>query len=135
MTAWASTAPGTPRATSTGSPPGSSGNWPAATPTRGCSPPERIWRFPTTTGAERSAPTRALHRYLDRVVTAATRDPQVADAYVHVLGMLARPSALFAPHVVATAARTRPQPDVVAGSATVPRPRSPLAAETGEAVR
>jgi len=92
-------------------------------------------RFPTTTGGERSAPTRALHRYLDRVVTAATRDPQMADAYIHVLGMLARPSALFAPHVVAMAARTRPQPDVAAGSATVPRPRSPLAAETCEAVR
>ncbi len=92
-------------------------------------------RFPTTTGAERSAPTRALHHYLDRVVTAATRDPQVADAYVRALGMLARPSVLFAPHVVATAARTRPQPYVAAASATVPRPRRPRAAETREAVR
>jgi 2-polyprenyl-6-methoxyphenol hydroxylase-like FAD-dependent oxidoreductase len=93
-------------------------------------------RFPTTTGAERSAPTRAMHHYLDRVVTAATRDPEVADAYVSALGMTARPSVLFRPHVLAKAARSRPQPHVPpAATATVPRPRSPEAPRSSEAVR
>jgi 2-polyprenyl-6-methoxyphenol hydroxylase-like FAD-dependent oxidoreductase len=93
-------------------------------------------RFPTTTGAERSAPTRVMHRYLDRVVTAATRDPEVAEAYVRALGMIARPSVLFAPHVLAAAARTRPQPyGVPAVTATVPHPRSPQATPSRKAVR
>jgi hypothetical protein len=49
-----------------------------------------------------------MNRYLDRVVLACTRDPWVADAYVHVLGMLARPSAVFRPRVLAAALRARP---------------------------
>jgi 2-polyprenyl-6-methoxyphenol hydroxylase-like FAD-dependent oxidoreductase len=92
-------------------------------------------RFPTTTGAERSARTRAMHRYLDRVVTAATRDPEVADAYVRALGMTARPTVLFGPHALAAAVRTRPHPHSAAPAVTLPRPRSPQATETREDVR
>lgn len=65
-------------------------------------------RFPTTRGTPVRASTRAMHRYLDRVVIASTRDPRVADVYVHVLGMLTRPSAVYRPHVLAAALRARP---------------------------
>lgn len=83
-------------------------------------------RFPTTTGTEATAALRAQHRYLDRVVTAATRDPVVADAYVRALGMLERPTALFRPRVLATALRTRPLSVERASAPTagVPAPRT-----------
>jgi len=80
-------------------------------------------RLPTTTGAEAGRGTRALHRYLDRIDTAATRAPAVADVYVRAIGMLDRPTALFRPRVLASALRTRP---VRAGSVPpVPIPRTP----------
>jgi 2-polyprenyl-6-methoxyphenol hydroxylase-like FAD-dependent oxidoreductase len=65
-------------------------------------------RFPTTRGTPVTASDRAMHRYLDRVVIACTRDPRVADIYVNVLGMLARPSVVFRPRVLAAALRARP---------------------------
>ncbi len=64
-------------------------------------------RYPTTTGARVTAAMRLQHRYLDRVVAASTRDPGTADVYVQVVGMLARPTSLFAPRVLAAAARAR----------------------------
>ena len=51
---------------------------------------------------------RLQHRYLDRVMAATTRDPATADTYLQVLGMLAHPMSLFAPRVLAAAARARP---------------------------
>ncbi|MGY1826294.1 NAD(P)/FAD-dependent oxidoreductase [Blastococcus sp. SYSU DS0541] len=68
-------------------------------------------RFPTTTGAHAGAAMRAQHRYLDRVVAAATHDPAVADVYVRLLGMLAAPTAVFSPRVLAAAARAGAPPD------------------------
>ncbi|PZS30281.1 MAG: 2-polyprenyl-6-methoxyphenol hydroxylase-like oxidoreductase [Pseudonocardiales bacterium] len=65
-------------------------------------------RYPTTTGGRVTAVTRLQHRYLDRVVVATTQDPAIADAYTQVLGLLARPTSLFAPRVLAAAARARP---------------------------
>jgi hypothetical protein len=44
-------------------------------------------------------------------VTATTRDPATADTYVQVVGMLAHPRSLFAPRVLAAAARARPHGD------------------------
>jgi len=67
---------------------------------------------PTTTGSRATTATRLLHRYLDRVVAAATHDPAAADAYLRVLGMLARPASLFAPKVVAAAVRARAAGDI-----------------------
>jgi 2-polyprenyl-6-methoxyphenol hydroxylase-like FAD-dependent oxidoreductase len=84
-------------------------------------------RFPTTTGTETTAALRLQHRYLDRVVTAATRDPAMSDTYTRVLGMLDRPTALFRPRVLVTALRTRPV-SVDRGPAppaSVPAPRTP----------
>jgi 2-polyprenyl-6-methoxyphenol hydroxylase-like FAD-dependent oxidoreductase len=88
-------------------------------------------RFPTTTGAEAGPATRAMHRYLDRIDTAATRVPAVADAYVRAIGMLDKPTALFRPRVLATALRTRPVR--TSGVLPVPSPRTP--AEQQEQVR
>ena len=52
---------------------------------------------------------RLQHRYLDRVVAAAaTTDAAVAEVYVRILGMLDRPTRLFAPQVVAAVVRARP---------------------------
>ncbi|MGY1593821.1 FAD-dependent oxidoreductase [Geodermatophilus sp. SYSU D00708] len=65
-------------------------------------------RFPTTTGAKAGLATRAMHRYLDRVETAATRDPAITEVYTRALGMLEGPTALFRPYVLAAALRTRP---------------------------
>ena len=65
-------------------------------------------RFPTTTGMRVTAATRLQHRYLDRVVAATTYDPSVADTYAQVIAMLARPTSLFAPRILAAAARARP---------------------------
>lgn len=64
-------------------------------------------RFPTTTGMKVSVATRIQHRYLDRVSAAATQDPATADAFLRVMGMLARPTSLFAPRILAAAARAR----------------------------
>jgi hypothetical protein len=64
-------------------------------------------RFPTTTGVRVTAATRLQHHYLDRVVAAATRDPAAADSFIQVAGMLARPTSLFAPRILAAAVRAR----------------------------
>lgn len=88
-------------------------------------------RYPTTTGAQVGAATRLLHRYHDRVVAAATQDPAVTETYVQVMGMLARPTSLFAPRILAAAVRARPH-----GAAGLPPPSpasaaSPLRPEVG----
>ncbi|MGH3773068.1 MAG: NAD(P)/FAD-dependent oxidoreductase [Pseudonocardiaceae bacterium] len=76
-------------------------------------------RYPTTTGMRASAVLRMQHRYLNRVVTASTRDPRTADSFTQVIGMLARPTSLFTPRVLAAAARA-------------PRPASTLGACPGD---
>ncbi|HEY6424397.1 MAG TPA: FAD-dependent oxidoreductase [Pseudonocardiaceae bacterium] len=67
-------------------------------------------RYPTTTGARVTVPTRLQHRYLDRVQAAATQDPATADRLARVIGMLARPTSLFAPRTLAAVARTMARP-------------------------
>ncbi|MGH4010932.1 MAG: NAD(P)/FAD-dependent oxidoreductase [Pseudonocardiaceae bacterium] len=66
-------------------------------------------RFPTTTGMTVSPATRLLHRYLDRVLIAATQDLSIAETYLQVFGMLARPTAFFSPRILAAAVRARPR--------------------------
>lgn len=65
-------------------------------------------RYPTTTGMRVTPAIRLRHRYLDRVVLATTWDPATADAYTLALGMIARPTKLFTPPVLAAVARSRP---------------------------
>jgi flavin-dependent dehydrogenase len=85
-------------------------------------------RFPTTTGMKVSPAIRLLHRYLDRVMAAATQDLDIAETYVQVFGMLARPTALFSPRILAAAVRTRPQsPGTPSNSAPPVRPLVPAA--------
>ena len=68
-------------------------------------------RYPTTTGRPVSATIRLVHRYLDRVMAAATQDPATADSFLQVMGMLAPSASLFAPRVLAAAACARPRGD------------------------
>jgi 2-polyprenyl-6-methoxyphenol hydroxylase-like FAD-dependent oxidoreductase len=65
-------------------------------------------RFPGTTGGTAGLLRRTLQRYQDRLEVAATYDPVVTDVYVRALGMLERPTAIFRPHLVLAAARSRP---------------------------
>ncbi len=58
-------------------------------------------RYPTTTGGQRRLPDRILDRYVDRVLRTATHNPQVALAFVDVLGMVAEPTSLLHPRVAA----------------------------------
>jgi 2-polyprenyl-6-methoxyphenol hydroxylase-like FAD-dependent oxidoreductase len=83
-------------------------------------------RFPTTTGATAGAVTRTLHRYLDRIDAAATRDPAVTEVYSRAIGMLERPTALFRPRVVTAAIRSGRAADrPAAPTARVPAHRTP----------
>jgi hypothetical protein len=81
-------------------------------------------RFPTTTGMKLTVTTWLMHRYLDRLLPVAIQDLRIADIYLQVFGMLARPAALFAPRVLAAAARAKPH-DVT--SHPVPPARPPCA--------
>jgi 2-polyprenyl-6-methoxyphenol hydroxylase-like FAD-dependent oxidoreductase len=69
-------------------------------------------RYPTTEGATPDLRTRFLHRYLDRVVSAATDDERANAAFVDVLGLLRRPTSLFRPGVLASALR-RGRPEAI----------------------
>jgi 2-polyprenyl-6-methoxyphenol hydroxylase-like FAD-dependent oxidoreductase len=82
-------------------------------------------RFPTTTGMNVSTTTRLLHHYLDRVLPAAIQDIAIAEIYLRVLGMVAPPTALFAPQVLVAAAGTRP--NAVGAVASFTPPARPLA--------
>ena len=63
------------------------------------------FRYPTTEGGRPSAATRLMHRYLDRILSTATTDDIVADAFIKVLQMIAPPTTLFAPGVLARTLR------------------------------
>lgn len=85
-------------------------------------------RYPTTTGMRVTAVTRLQHRYLDRVVAATTQDPATADTYTQVVGMLARPTSLFAPRILAAAARARLHGESTSANSAPPaRPLVPAA--------
>jgi 2-polyprenyl-6-methoxyphenol hydroxylase-like FAD-dependent oxidoreductase len=77
-------------------------------------------RYPTTTGVRVTAVMRLQHRYIDRVVVAATRDPATADSLAQVTAMLARPTSLFAPRILAAVARTRTYGDSAPASPAPP---------------
>ena len=71
-------------------------------------------RLPTTTGATASAATRMQHRYLDRVMTAATNDEVVAGALLDAFFLLAPPTSLFRPSILARVMRYSDVPYTVA---------------------
>jgi hypothetical protein len=64
-------------------------------------------RYPTTEGGKRDLASRLVRGYLDRVLRTATVDQQVNLTYGSVVGLLAPPSALFKPSIMARTLRTR----------------------------
>jgi 2-polyprenyl-6-methoxyphenol hydroxylase-like FAD-dependent oxidoreductase len=85
-------------------------------------------RFPTTTGMNVSLVMRLLHRYLDWLLPVAMHDLRIARTYIQVFGMLERPAALFAPRILATAARARR--DELSSSSSFAPPARPLARDS-----
>jgi 2-polyprenyl-6-methoxyphenol hydroxylase-like FAD-dependent oxidoreductase len=72
-------------------------------------------RYPTTEGARVTLATRISHRYMDRVIRAATHDRDVNAAFLRVLNMIDPPQALLRPGMVirtlrAERIRTAPAP-------------------------
>ena len=60
-------------------------------------------RYPTTEGSRAGIATRLTHRYLDRLMRAATADASTNLAFLEVLALLRPPASLFRPRVVASA--------------------------------
>lgn len=59
-------------------------------------------RFPTTLGTPAGTLVRAQHRYLDRVLDRATTDPSVTAVFQQVMSLVAPPTALLRPRVLAS---------------------------------
>jgi 2-polyprenyl-6-methoxyphenol hydroxylase-like FAD-dependent oxidoreductase len=66
--------------------------------------------YPAVTGATPTIRTRLTHHYLDRIITAAATSPAVSAAFLRVLNMIDKPSALLRPHVVAALLRRSHDP-------------------------
>ncbi|MBD0694788.1 NAD(P)/FAD-dependent oxidoreductase [Streptomyces sp. CBMA123] len=62
-------------------------------------------RFTATTGGPSGALVRLQHRYLDKVLRGATHNPEVTAAFHEVLSLVAPPTRLFHPSVVAAVLR------------------------------
>ncbi len=86
-------------------------------------------RYPTTTGATANAMMRMQHRYLDRVMAAATTDEAAMAAMTDALFLLARPESLFKPSVMWRALLPWLTPPDRAG------PPRPLGCRTGSGER
>ena len=69
-------------------------------------------RYPTTTGATANAMMRVQHRYLDRVMAAATTDEAAMAAMTDALFLLTRPESLFKPGVMWRALRHGAPPPI-----------------------
>lgn len=60
------------------------------------------YRYPTTEGSTRGALLRFTHWYVNRVIAAIPRRPDIHLTFVQVAHLVAPPSQLFAPHVAGT---------------------------------
>jgi hypothetical protein len=60
-------------------------------------------RYPTTDGGRRDLHMRLTHRYLDRVIRAATESRRVHFAFLDVMQLVAPPATLFKPAVLVPA--------------------------------
>lgn len=69
---------------------------------------------------------RATNAYMQRLLPVAHQDPVVAEAFIRVIGMLARPSELIHPRILSR---------VMAGSATVPALRTRRSKRPSESLR
>jgi 2-polyprenyl-6-methoxyphenol hydroxylase-like FAD-dependent oxidoreductase len=66
------------------------------------------FRYPTTEGGKRPPMTRFTHWYMNRVIAAATRNPDVLAAFAAAAHLLAPPASLFHPRIMAHALRRQP---------------------------
>jgi 2-polyprenyl-6-methoxyphenol hydroxylase-like FAD-dependent oxidoreductase len=82
-------------------------------------------RYPATEGARPGASARLVHRYLNRVLAAATWHPVVSKTFLEVAHLLRPPAALFHPRVLLPALVGRGAPPVATPTAT-PIERLPL---------
>jgi 2-polyprenyl-6-methoxyphenol hydroxylase-like FAD-dependent oxidoreductase len=57
------------------------------------------FRYPGTEGGRPGRVTRLLHRYMDRVMISATKNPAVHRAFIEVLHLLKPATALFQPSI------------------------------------
>ncbi len=62
-------------------------------------------RYPETEGAGRDWTTRLMQRYVDRVMYATPRYPEVALAFAEVISMVSPPSRLLSPGILARVLR------------------------------
>jgi hypothetical protein len=84
-------------------------------------------RYPTTEGARPGRKTLLMHRYLDRVLAAATRDERANAAWFDVMMLLQPPQSLFRPRALVSALRgagdeVAPRPDLETTSGGLARP-------------
>lgn len=63
-------------------------------------------RWPTTTGMKTGSLLKAMHQFSNLIGKAATRDEQVAYAYINVLHMTASPATLLTPTMLARILRS-----------------------------
>jgi 2-polyprenyl-6-methoxyphenol hydroxylase-like FAD-dependent oxidoreductase len=80
------------------------------------------FRYPTTEGGRPGLRTRLTHRYLDRVMRAATTDPAVNHAFGEVMNLITPPTALFDPRVLVRVLRPRGGRDLDAPPTARPAP-------------
>ena len=79
-------------------------------------------RYPTTTGATANTMMRMQHRYLDRVMAAATGNEAALAAMSDVFVLVARPESLFKPSVMWRAIRHGSAPATEPSAIPTPRP-------------
>jgi 2-polyprenyl-6-methoxyphenol hydroxylase-like FAD-dependent oxidoreductase len=80
-------------------------------------------RYPDTTGGNVGAADRLVRRYLDRVVAAAAVDPVVNAAFFDVVALVAEPTSLMRPALMARVlGRRHPAPDDERAPAPEPPP-------------
>jgi flavin-dependent dehydrogenase len=63
------------------------------------------FRFPTTEGGRPGPLTKAMHRYLDRVLAVGTVDDVVFDTFIRVVHLVEPPTALFRPAIMGRVVR------------------------------
>jgi 2-polyprenyl-6-methoxyphenol hydroxylase-like FAD-dependent oxidoreductase len=84
-------------------------------------------RYPETRGGRVTTVDRMVRRYLDRVVAAAAVDPEVNRAFFDVVGLLAEPTSLMRPAMVARVLGGR-HPTPADERTPAPAPPTPVAA-------
>jgi 2-polyprenyl-6-methoxyphenol hydroxylase-like FAD-dependent oxidoreductase len=91
-------------------------------------------RYPETRGGKVGSADRLVRRYLDRVVAAAAVDPVINRAFFDVVALLAEPTSLMRPAMMARVLGRR-HPAPADERSPAPRPRTRMAAPLQQAAR